>query len=289
MDIALIGLGKMGAAMARRLIEAGLQIAVFNRTRERTAPLAELGAKVEDSAADAIAAAPATVLMLPDAGAIREVLFPASGRRPDFAGRAIIQMGTIGPEQSLELQRDVEAAGGAYLEAPVLGGPPDAEKGRLHVLVGSTPQQFERWRPVFSALAAAPRHVGPVGRAAAFKLALNQILGAEVLAFAFSLALVRRSGIDVDQFMEVLRMTTLYAPQFEKKLDKMENREFWPASFTARHLDKDLRLALAEGRRLGLQTASVEGLAGLVDKVIEQGSPDADYSVVYAVIDPAQG
>jgi 3-hydroxyisobutyrate dehydrogenase len=289
MDIALIGLGKMGAAMARRLIESGHKIIVFNRTRAKAAPLAELGAKVEASAAGAIAAAPATVLMLPDAGAIREVLFPAAGPRPNLAGRTVIQMGTIGPEQSLELQRDIEAAGGAYLEAPVLGGPPDAEKGRLHVLVGSTPQQYERWRPLFSALAAAPGHVGPVGRAAAFKLALNQILAAEVMAFAYSLAMVRGSGIDVGQFMEVLRTSTLYALQFEKKLDKMLSREFWPATFTARHLAKDVRLALAEGRRLGLQTDSVEGLAGLVDKACEQGTPDADYSVVYAVIDPAQG
>jgi 3-hydroxyisobutyrate dehydrogenase len=287
MDIALIGLGKMGAAMAGRLIEAGHGLTVFNRTKEKTAPIAGLGARVAASPGEAIGAAPATILMLPDAAAIREVLFPAAGPFPDLSGRTIIQMGTIAPEQSRELERDVEAAGGAYLEAPVLGGPPDAAKGRMHVLVGATPERFEQWRPVLSVLAAAPLHVGPVGRAAAFKLALNQILGAEVMAFAYSLALVLRSGIGLDQFMDVLRTSSLYAPQFEKKLDKMLRREFLPATFTARHLDKDLRLALAEGRRLGLDTSAVEGLAGLILKTVERGSQDEDYSVIYEIIDPA--
>jgi 3-hydroxyisobutyrate dehydrogenase len=287
MDIAVVGLGKMGAAMARRLLASGHSLIVFNRTRERTAPLAALGARIAASPGEAIGAAPAAILMLPDAGAIREVLFPDAGPRPDLAGRTVIQMGTISPEQSLGLAKDVEAAGGAYLEAPVLGGPPDAEKGRLHVLVGATPEQFARWRPVFVPLAATPRLVGPVGRAAVFKLALNQILAAEVMAFAYSLALVRRSGIGVDQFMDVLRASTLYAPQFEKKLEKMLHREFLPATFSARHLDKDLRLALAEGRRLGLDTIAVEGLAGLVLKTVERGSQDKDYSVVYEIIDPA--
>jgi 3-hydroxyisobutyrate dehydrogenase len=289
MDISLIGLGKMGAAMARRLIETGHALTVYNRTAEKAAPLAALGAKVGAGAGAAIAASPVTVLMLADAAAIMDTLFPAAGPGPALAGRTVIQMGTISPEQSMEFQSKVEAAGGSYVEAPVLGGPPEAEKGRLHVLVGGTKGQFAQWRPVFDALSAAPLHVGPVGRAAAFKLALNQILAAEAMAFAYGLAVVRRNGIEVDRFMEILRTSTLYAPQFEKKLDKMLSREFLPASFSAAHLGKDIRLAVAEGRRLGLDTSSVEGMAALINKAIEAGPPAADYSVIYAVIDPVRG
>lgn len=288
MDISLIGLGKMGLAMGGRLIGSGHSLTVYNRTREKAAPLEKLGAKVAASAAEAVAAAPATILMLADAAAIRDTLFPAAGTRPALAGRTVIQMGTISPEQSLGIQSDVEAAGGAYVEAPVLGGPPEAEGGRLHVLVGATPQQFEAWRPVFGALAVAPLHAGPVGRAAAFKLALNQILAAEAAAIAYSLALVRRSGIDVEQFLEVLRTSSLYAPQFEKKLPKMLARDFLPASFSAKHLHKDVGLVIGEGRRLGLDTASVEGIAAIVRGAVERVSPDADYSAIYAVIDPAK-
>lgn len=289
MDISLIGLGKMGQAMARRLIGEGHALTVYNRSREKARPLEKLGAKVADSPARAVAAGPVTLLMLPDAAAIGDALFPAAGPRPSLAGRTVIQMGTISPEQSLGFRSEVEAAGGSYLEAPVLGGPPEAEAGRLHVLVGSTPEQFDAWRPVFQALAAAPLHVGPVGRAAAFKLALNQILAAEAAALAYSVALVARSGIDVDRFMEVLRTSSLYAPQFEKKLAKMRTRDFWPASFSAGHLAKDVGLAVSEGRRLGLDTVSVEGLSELARKAVETVSPDADYSAIYAVIDPAKG
>lgn len=288
MDITLIGLGKMGAAMARRLIGEGHDLTVYNRTREKAAPLEKLGAKVADSPARAVAAGPVTLLMLPDAAAIRDALFPADGPRPTPAGRTVIQMGTISPEQSLGLKSEIEAAGGSYLEAPVLGGPPEAEAGRLHVLVGSTPEQFGAWKPLLQALSPAPLHVGPVGRAAAFKLALNQILAAEAAALAYSVALVARSGIDVDRFMEVLRTSSLYAPQFEKKLAKMRTRDFWPASFSLRHLEKDIRLAVAEGRRLGLDTVSVEGLSELARKAGQTVSPDADYSAIYAVIDPSR-
>jgi len=287
MNVTLIGLGKMGAAMARRLLGSGHALTVFNRTKDKAAALAERGAKVETSAAAAILASPATLLMLPDAETIGGVLFPAAGPASPLAGRTIIQMGTISPEQSLELAGRIEAAGGAYLEAPVLGGPVDAEAGRLHILVGATTPQYEQWRPLLTALGPAPLLAGPVGRGAALKLALNQILAAEAAALAFSLALVRRNGIEVDKFLDVLRSSSLYTPQFEKKLPNMLGRTFEPASFSVRHLLKDVRLAAAEGRRLGLDTSSVEGLAGLVGKAAETGSADADYSAIYAVIDPA--
>jgi len=288
MNVTLIGLGKMGGAMARRLLGSGHALTVFNRTTDKAAALAERGAKVETSAAAAIGASPAAILMLPDAEAIDGVLFPAAGPALPFAGRTIIQMGTISPAQSLELAGRVEAAGGAYLEAPVLGGPADAEAGRLHILVGATPQQYERWRPLLAALSPAPLHAGPVGRGAALKLALNQILAAEAAALAFSLALVRRNGIEVDKFLEVLRSSSLYTLQFEKKLPNMLGRTFQPASFSVRHLLKDVRLAADEGRRVGLDTSSVDGLAGLANKAVEAGQADADYSAIYAIIDPAQ-
>ncbi len=286
MDIAFIGLGLMGQAMARRLILSGHTLTVYNRTREKAAPLEKLGAKVGESAAAAVAAAPVTVLMAANAEAIEAILFPPSGPRPDFAGRTVLQMGTIAPEQSLDFKKRVEEAGGAYAEAPVLGGPPEAESGQLHVLVGSTPPQYDKWRPLLQALSPAPQYVGPVGKAAAFKLALNQILAAEAAAFAYSLAVVSRNGIEVEQFMGVLRASSLYAPQFEKKLSRMLDRDFVPASFAVKNIEKDVKLAIAEGRRLGLDTSSVEGLGRLVRRAAASGLSERDYSAIYAVINP---
>lgn len=286
MDIAFIGLGLMGQAMARRLILSGHTLTVYNRTREKAAPLEKLGAKVGESAAAAVAAAPVTVLMAANAEAIEAILFPPTGPRPDFAGRTVIQMGTIAPEQSLDFKKRVEASGGAYAEAPVLGGPPEAESGQLHVLVGATPGQYEEWRPLLQALSPAPQYIGPVGKAAAFKLALNQILAAEAAAFAYSLAIVSRNGIEVERFMGVLRASSLYAPQFEKKLSRMLNRDFVPASFAVKNIEKDVKLAVAEGRRLGLDTSAVEGIGQVVHRAAGAGLSGADYSAIYAVINP---
>ena len=286
MDVTFIGLGLMGQAMARRLILSGHTLTVYNRTREKAAPLEKLGAKVAENAAAAVAAAQVTVLMAANAEAIRAILFPPSGPRPDFGGRTVIQMGTIAPEQSLDIKKRIEESDGAYLEAPVLGGPTEAEEGRLQVLVGSTPEQFATWRPLLLVLSPAPQHIGPVGKAAAFKLALNQILAAEAAAFAYSLAVVSRNGIEVEQFMGVLRASSLYAPQFEKKLSRMLNRDFVPASFAVMNIEKDVKLAVAEGRRLGLDTSSVEGIGQVVRRAADAGLSGADYSVIYAVINP---
>ena len=286
MDVTFIGLGLMGQAMARRLILSGHTLTVYNRTREKAAPLEKLGAKVAKTAAAAVAAAPVTVLMAANAEAIKAILFPPSAPRPDFAGRTVIQMGTIAPAQSLDIKKGIEESDGAYLEAPVLGGPTEAEEGRLQVLVGSTPEQFTTWRPLLQALSPAPQYIGPVGKAAAFKLALNQILAAEAAAFAYSLAVVSRNGIEVEQFMGVLRASSLYAPQFEKKLSRMLNRDFMPASFAVMNIEKDVKLAVAEGRRLGLDTSAVEGIGQVVHSAAEAGLSGADYSVIYAVINP---
>ena len=286
MDVSLIGLGLMGQAMARRLIRSGHALTVYNRTREKAAALEKLGARVAETAAAAVGSSPVTILMAADAGAVTALVFPSTGPRPDFAGRTVIQMGTIAPGQSLDIKKGIEESGGAYLEAPVLGGPPEAEEGKLHVLVGSTPSQFEQWRPLLQALSPAPQYIGPAGKAAAFKLALNQILAAEASAFAYSLAVVSRNGIEVEQFMGVLRTSSLYAPQFEKKLSRMLNRDFVPASFAVKNIEKDVKLAVAEGRRLGLDTSAVEGIGQVVRRAAGAGLSGADYSAIYAVINP---
>lgn len=286
MDVTVIGLGLMGQGMARRLMRSGHALTVYNRTREKAALLEMLGAKIAETAAAAVCSSPVTILMAADANAIKDLLFPRGRSRLDLGGRTVVQMGTIAPEESLDIKKGVEESGGSYLEAPVLGGPPEAEEGRLHVLVGSTPAQYETWRSLLRALSPAPLYVGPAGKAAAFKLALNQILAAEAAAIAFSLAVVSRNGIEVEQFMGVLRTSSLYAPQFEKKLSRMLKRDFVPASFAAKHLEKDVKLAVAEGRRLGLDTSSVEGIGQLVHRAAEAGLSGADYSAIYAVVNP---
>lgn len=286
MKIAFLGTGLMGRPMAERLISSGYGLTVYNRTKEKAEPLRAAGAKLAEIPADSLAGAELVILMLADAAAIEECAFS-----PKFLARlsprlTLIQMGTIGPSQSLAFKKRWESAGGEYLEAPVLGSIPQARNGTLVVMVGSRRDQYERWRWVLESLSPEPLYIGPVGKASALKLALNQLIASLTAAFSFSLGMVRRNGLDIGQFMKILRSSSLFAPTFEQKLPRYFRRDFSAPNFPTRHLLKDVRLILEAGKAAGLDTAAFEGVRDVVEKALSRGLADADYSSIYEVIDP---
>jgi 3-hydroxyisobutyrate dehydrogenase-like beta-hydroxyacid dehydrogenase len=282
---ALIGAGLMGAPMARRLLGAGHEVVVYGRTRARAETLAPIGARVAPSGPAALAAAPVAILMLRDGPAIEATLWPG-GAAADFAGRTVIQMGTIAPAESRDLQRRVVAGGGDYLEAPVLGSIPQAESGRLIVMVGATAGQFDRWRGLLGAFSPAPRHVGAVGQAAVLKLCLNQMIASLMSSFALGIGMTRRAGLPVETFMDILRESALHARTFDNKLDAIRSRNFSAPHFTTSALLKDIDLALAEARALGLEPAALAGVREAFALAVGAGLGDLDYSSVYAKVDP---
>jgi 3-hydroxyisobutyrate dehydrogenase len=158
--------------------------------------------------------------MLADAAAIRAVLLtPAS--LAVLRGKIVIQMGAIAQEESMALQAEIERVGGSYCEAPVLGSLAEAQAGTFFVVVSGTEEQFVQWSPLFRSLSREPRLVGPVGKAASLKLALNQLIAAEISALALSLGLVQRAGVPVDTCMAILREGVLFAPVYEKNLPRL--------------------------------------------------------------------
>jgi 3-hydroxyisobutyrate dehydrogenase len=286
--VAFLGTGLMGRPMAGRLLAAGFPVTVWNRTIDKARPLAEQGAEVAPTPAAAMAQAEATVLMLADAPAIRATLLEGEAAGL-LGGRAVIQMATIAPLESRELAAGVAARGGDYLEAPVLGSIAEATAGRLVVMVGASPELFERWLPLLRALGPEPRLIGPPGQAAALKLALNQLIATITTAYATGLGMVRRSGVDLDHWAEIVRASALYAPTFDKKLHRMVERDFTPANFPARLLLKDLRLVVDEATHLGLFTPFLGGLVEIVERAVATGFGEADYSALAAAVEPAAG
>ncbi len=285
MKVAFLGTGLMGRPMAEQLLLAGHQVHVYNRTREKALPLAEKGAGVWATPEEAVSAAEAVLLMLSDFAAIREVLL-----RPEvlsrLQNRTVIQMGTILPEESLQLREIVREKEGNYLEAPVLGSIPQAQAGELIVMVGATENAFRRWKPLLSCFGREVYHVGKVGQAATLKLALNQLIASLTSAFSLSLGMVLRSGIDVELFMDILRKSALYAPTFDKKLPRMLKRDFERPNFPTKHLLKDVRLVEQTARHLGLETAGIEGVRKIIQTALEMGWGDADYSSLYNAVNP---
>ncbi len=288
MHVTLIGTGLMGEPMGERLLDRGFQLTVHNRTPEKTRALVGRGARLADSPAHAAAASPCTLLMLRDGAAVRAVIAEVGA---EIAGRTVLQASTIGPQESVEIGKEVAAHGGEYVETPVLGSVGHARDGKLQVMVGGTPAQLERWQPVLAALGR-PLHVGWVGQASALKLALNQLIASQAAAFSLSLGMVRRRGIDVGRFMEVLRQSAIYSPSFDTRLQRYLERNYDNPTFPTELLLKDVDLARDEAELLGLSTLGIDGIRELVERAVSAGHGRDDYGALYEAIDPpgeAQG
>ncbi|MDE3048834.1 MAG: NAD(P)-dependent oxidoreductase [Nitrospirota bacterium] len=285
MTLALLGTGLLGRAIAERLQSVGHSVTVYNRTTSKALPLQACGITVVTRPEQAIAQTDCVVLMLADAAAIRAVLLtPAS--LAVLRGKTVIQMGTIAQEESLALQAEIERVGGSYCEAPVLGSLAEAQTGTLFVMVGGTEGQFVQWNPLFRSLSREPRLIGSVGKAASLKLALNQLIAAEISAFALSLGLGQRAGVPVDTFMAILRESALFAPAFEKKLPRLLTRDYQHPNFSTRHLLKDVELFLKEASGYELTTSGLEGIRPVLERTIAQGLGEADYASLYETVNP---
>lgn len=287
MQTGFLGTGLMGLPMAKRLLAAGHPLTVYNRTRAKAEPLATDGATVADSPAAVLEAAECVVVMVSDGAVVQELLLSAQ-TQPKLAGRTIIQMSTIAPQESQKLAQEVAAAGGEYLEAPVLGSVPQAMDGQLILMVGSTPEQFAQWEDMLKHFGPEPLLVGPVGKAAALKLAMNQLIGSLTVAFGMSLGLVQQHGIDVELFMQILRQSALYAPTFDKKLPRMLDGNYADPNFPAKHLLKDARLFLAEAEGQHLNTTSIQALCRILESTLDAGLAEQDYAALYAALLPQQ-
>jgi 3-hydroxyisobutyrate dehydrogenase len=218
--IGFLGTGLMGQPLAKRLLAAEIPVIVYNRTRSKVESLQGAGAIIAESPEEAIAQSSCIILMLSDASAIEQVLLSNSAK-DQLKNRTIIQMGTISPSQSQAIRDRVIAAGGDYLEAPVVGSIPEAETGKLIVMVGASREQFQQWLSLLQNFGSQPRLIGPVGTAAAVKLALNQLISSLTAGFGLSLGFLENQGVEIEPFMEILRQSALYAPTFDKKLQRM--------------------------------------------------------------------
>lgn len=285
MKVGFLGTGLMGQPMAQRLLDAQLSVVAYNRTQSKLEPLRQSGAEIAETPQDAIATSDCVILMLTNAAAIQDVLLSEASRQ-HLSGRTVIQMSTIAPTESREIHDAVVAAGGSYLEAPVLGSIPQVKSGELLVMVGASPEQFQQWFEFLKHFGPEPVLMGAVGSAAAAKLALNQLIASLTSAFALSLGFVQRQGVEVEQFMQILRQSALYAPTFDKKLQQMLDGNYANPNFPTKHLLKDTNLFLTEAQSVGLNVNSLEGVRKVLEMAQQLGLADADYSSLFAAINP---
>lgn len=283
MKVAFLGTGLMGLPMAQRLLAADIELIAYNRTPEKLEPLRAAGAQIVIKPREAIRSADCIVLMLSNAAAIYHVLLTDTSSHT-LSGRSIIQMGTINPLESQEIRDTVVAAGGEYIEAPVLGSIPEAQTGKLIIMVGGEEEQYQRHLKLLQNFGKDPVYIGPVGSASNLTLALNQLIASLTTSFALSLAFIQLQGIDVDLFMQILRQSKLYAPTFDQNLRRMLDGNYTNANLPTKQLIKEIDLFISEAKSLGLNLSSIEGVRQILHATMKMSYPEDDYSSVFPAI-----
>lgn len=249
--IAVLGTGLMGAPMARRLLGAGFEIAAWNRSRDKAEPLASDGARVADTAAEAVAGAAVVITMLTDGAAVTDVLFGASGAAEALEPDAlVIDMSSISPAVARDHAARLAARGRRHLDAPVSGGTRGAAAGELAIMVGGAEADFTAAAPLFAAMGRATR-VGPSGAGQLAKLANQVIVGVTIGAVAEALLLAAAGGADPAAVRDAIRGGFAESRILEEHGRRMIERNFLPGGKVRTHI-KDLDAALAEALDSGV-------------------------------------
>jgi len=243
--IAFLGLGAMGSRMAARLLQAGHELTVWNRTGAAAQPLVEQGARQADTPRAAVAGAEFVFAMLRDDAASRTVWCDTQvGALGGMtAGSVAVESSTLSPGWVQELERHTRAAGVHLLEAPVSGSRPAAEAGQLVHLTGGDAAVHGRALPLLQRLGAAAHHLGPVGSAAHAKLATNALLGVHVATLAELIGLLQRHGVDVAAVLRAIAGTSVWAPVDHYLSGTMLAGDFRP-QFPVELIAKDFGYAL---------------------------------------------
>ncbi|MBS7777143.1 NAD(P)-dependent oxidoreductase [Acidovorax sp. CCYZU-2555] len=279
LKIAVLGIGMMGLPIARRLCQAGHEVHAWNRTRARAQPLADDGAQVHDTAAQAVAGADIVISMLENGSVVEDVLF-AQGTAASMRDASLfIDMASIQPSEARDHAARLGERGIAHLDAPVSGGTVGAEAGTLAIMAGGKAADFERAQAVFAHLGHAT-HVGPHGAGQLAKLANQMIVGITIGAVAEALLLVEKGGADVARVREALGGGFADSRILQLHGQRMQERDFAPRGRMTVQL-KDLRNALATAAEIGFD-APITGLfEQLYADSVAHGLGDLDHSGLF--------
>jgi 3-hydroxyisobutyrate dehydrogenase-like beta-hydroxyacid dehydrogenase len=275
-----IGVGRMGAALARRLLEAGCDVAVYNRTRSKAQALAEHGATVVDTPAD-LADRDIVFTMVAGPTDFKEVVLGDAGllSRPDVAPRIVIDSTTVSPEASLEVRAETDRRGTALLAAPVSGNPKVVASGRLTIVVSGPQDAWTEAEPVLDLLAQRVTYVGEGERARLAKICHNVMLGVVAQCLAEITVLAEKGGMSRAAFLEFLNNSVMGSTFTRYKTPALVNLDFTP-TFTPHLLRKDFDLGLAAGHDLDVPMPLAAAAAQAVQALIGHGFTDVDFAAL---------
>ena len=274
--IAVLGLGAMGRATAARLLDAGHELSVWNRTPGKDGELIQAGARRGETPGDAARDAEVVFTMLTDPPALEQVVFGPDGVASAIPPAAtLIEMSTVGPTAIASVLQRLEPV--AVLDAPVLGSVPSVEAGRLVILVGGEREVFERHAELLSILGTT-LYLGPSGSGAWLKLVNNAASIATLVALGELLALTDRAGIEADRVLESLEAGPL-ASLIERWRPRLRGED-QSSYFRLALARKDLAIVFEEAERAGTELTVAETAAARCDEAIGAGLGDEDFGAI---------
>jgi 3-hydroxyisobutyrate dehydrogenase-like beta-hydroxyacid dehydrogenase len=289
MQVGFIGLGRMGQAIAGRVLDAGHDLVVYNRTRSKANELEQKGAKVAESIGEATAGREVVFTMLTDDAALREVAH--GGLIENLAEGAIhVPMGTHSVTMLAELADAHKAAGQVLVATPVLGRPDAAAAGQLGLVSAGPAGAIDKLAPIFEVVGRRTFNAGtnPSG-AAAVKLANNMVLGCAIEAMAEGFALTRRFDVDPKVFNDVLTDGLFAAPAYKVYGGIIANESYDQAGFTVKLGLKDSNLILAAGEAASVPLPSCSVYRDRLLGAVAEGDGDRDWAVMARVQARASG
>ena len=279
-----LGLGIMGSAMAKNLLKAGFSVTVWNRSPEKCEELAALGAAVAASPAEVTSSCAITIAMLADPAAAHAVCFGPGGALEGIgASRGYVDMSTVDAGTAREIGAAISQKGGSFLEAPVSGSKKPAEDGTLIILAAGDRELFDRALPLFEKMGKKSLYLGELGRGAEMKLIVNMMMGGMMTILCEALALADKAGLASADLLEVVDAGAMANPMFKMKGAQIAQGAFAPA-FPLKHMQKDLRLAVALGDTLGQPLYSAAAANESFKKAKALGLSDKDFCAVFRAI-----
>lgn len=289
--IGLVGVGRMGANMARRLADKGYNVpVVFDSHAPLAAELAaELGAEPARSLARVTELASVIVTVVTDDAAMRSI-YATEGDSllVNAGGKLFINCATVTPRIHVEVEALAHAAGAESLEAPMASSIPQAREGSLYLMTGGTEAALQRAEPILRDLSISIRHIGPAGTAAQVKALVNMVMNINTAGLAEGLGLGAALGLDLTMLREVFSQTGANSRVLQTDGEDMQNRDH-ACFFSGAHAAKDSGIALELARRAGLNLPLAEATKKQFDRMVAEGFGALDKSGIAELTFPGRG
>ena len=290
MKVGFIGLGRMGMPMSRRLLEAGFDLTVHNRSRAKVEEMTSLGAHAASSPSEVTRSSDIVLTCLPDVPTVESVFLGEDGIVPATRpGQILVDHSTVAPSTSRKVAEAAEARGAMFLDAPISGGVERAANGTLTIMIGGDQHALERARPVFEAFGANIRHVGATGSGGVIKLVNQLLCGVHSLVAAEALVIGAKAGADPQMLLDILSTSWGTSFMLSRNGSVMVERDFANARAPLRLYVKDLNLIHELAREIGTPSPLGDRTLEAFQEALNNGMGELDVSCLVLPLEEKAG